>query len=183
LRSALAGARRPLVIAGLGFTRSRAAAELLRFIERQKIPFVTTMHAKGFLPESDAHWAGVIGRARRSDVKRFTDRADLIIAVGYDPIEINYEEWAGKTPIFHIDSEAAESGAELKFLWNHAGDLDGAIETLAALEPCSNDWSMDEFNAHRSSLDRALRPDSSAFAPHQVLDALRKKLPRDGILA
>ena len=183
LRSALAGARRPLVIAGLGFTRSRAAAELLRFIERQKIPFVTTMHAKGFLPESDAHWAGVIGRARRSDVKRFTDRADLIIAVGYDPIEINYEEWAGKIPIFHIDSEAAESGAELKFLWNHACDLDGAIETLAALEPCSNDWSMDEFNAHRSSLDRALRPDSSAFAPHQVLDALRKKLPRDGILA
>lgn len=183
LRNALTSARRPLLITGLGFTRSRAAAELLKFIERQKIPFVTTMHAKGFLPESHAHWAGVIGRARRTDVKRFTDRADLIIAVGYDPIEINYEEWVGKTPIFHIDSESAETGADLKFLWNRACDLDAAIETLAALEVCSNDWSMDEGRAHRSTLDRALRPDGAGFAAHQVLDALRRKLPSDGILA
>src|SRR5581483_5657176 len=93
LGAALASARRPLLITGLGITRSRAAAALLGFIERQKIPFVTTLHAKGFLPENHRHWAGVIGRARRSDVKRFTARADLIIAVGYDPIEINYEEW------------------------------------------------------------------------------------------
>jgi len=183
LRDALARARRPLLIAGLSFTRSRAAAELLRFIERQKIPFVTTMHAKGFLPENHLHWGGVIGRARRTDVKRFTDRADLIIAIGYDPIEINYEEWAGKVSIFHIDSEAAEAGADLKFLWNRACDLDAAIETMAALEACSNDWSMDEWRAHRSSLDRALRPDGAGFAAHQVLDALREKLPRDGILA
>jgi acetolactate synthase-1/2/3 large subunit len=183
LRDALARARRPLLITGLSFTRTRAAAELLRFIERQKIPFVTTMHAKGFLPENHAHWAGVIGRARRTDVKRFTDRADLIIAVGYDPIEINYEEWAGKTPIFHIDSEAAEAGADLKFLWNRACDLDGAIETMAVLAACSNDWSMDEWRAHRSSLDRALRPEGAEFAAHHVLDALRAKLPRDGVLA
>ncbi len=183
LGAALASARRPLLITGLGITRSRAAAALLGFIERQKIPFVTTLHAKGFLPENHRHWAGVIGRARRSDVKRFTARADLIIAVGYDPIEINYEEWAGSTPIVHIDSEAAETGADLKFLWNRACDLDAAIEAMAALEAWSNDWTMDEWRAHRSSLDRALRPDSSEFAPHQALDALREKLPRDGILA
>ncbi len=65
---------------------------------------MTTLHAKGFLPESHPHWAGVIGRARRTDVKAFTDRADLILAVGYDPIEINYEEWAGKTPLAFISA-------------------------------------------------------------------------------
>ena len=68
------------------------------------------MHAKGFLPENHAHWAGVIGRARRSDVKRFTDRADLIIAVGYDPIEINYEDWARNTPIVHISTRSRRAG-------------------------------------------------------------------------
>ena len=183
LRASLARARRPLLITGLSFTRSRAVSELLRFVQQQEIPFVTTMHAKGFLPESHAHWAGVIGRARRTDVKRFTDSADLIIAVGYDPIEINYEEWAGKTPIFHIDSEAAETGADLKFIWNRACDLDAAIETMAALEACPNDWSMEEWRAHRGSLERVLRPDGAAFAAHHVLDALRKKLPGDGILA
>ena len=104
MAAARAESRRPLVLTGLTFTRSKAGGDLLRFIERQQLPFVTAMHAKGFLPESHLNWAGVIGRARRSDIKAFTDRADLIVAIGYDPIEIIYEEWAGTTPIAHISS-------------------------------------------------------------------------------
>src|SRR5262249_39855953 len=94
ISEALNVARRPQVVTGLTFTRSNAGKNLLHFIERQNIPFVSTLHAKGFLPESHPNWTGVIGRARRTDVKAFTDQADLIIAIGYDPIEINYEEWA-----------------------------------------------------------------------------------------
>ena len=75
---------------------ARRVRSLRQFVERQQIPFVTTLHGKGFLPESHPNCAGVIGRARRTDVKKFTDQADLIIAVGYDPIEINYEEWVSR---------------------------------------------------------------------------------------
>jgi acetolactate synthase-1/2/3 large subunit len=180
---ALAKAHRPLVITGLTFTRSQGADQLLRFIQLHRLPFVTTMHAKGFLPESHANWMGVIGRARRSDVKAFTDRADLIIAVGYDPIEINYEEWAGQTPIIHVGSEAAEQGEGLNFLWNEACDLDSAISALSGSEPTGNEWSMPEWRRHRESLERALRPRGSGFAAHEALDILREKLPPDGILA
>ena len=52
LSGALARSRHPLLITGLSFTRSRATAELLKFVERQRLPFVETMHAKGFLPEN-----------------------------------------------------------------------------------------------------------------------------------
>lgn len=184
MKSALQHAQRPLVIIGLTFTRSRAAAELRRFINQQNLPFVTTLHGKGFLPESDPHWAGVVGRARRTDVKRFTDRADLIVAVGYDPIEINYEEWVKKgTPIIHISSEAAEPGDDLNFLWNKACGLDAAVKGLNRITAVKNDWAMNEFAAQRDALDRALRPPISEFAAHQVLDVLREKLPPDGILA
>ena len=112
---ALRKARRPLLVTGLTFTRSQAPHRLLQFVERQNIPFVSTMHGKGFLPEHHTNWAGVIGRARRTNVKAFTERADLILAVGYDPIEINYEEWIGKTPLIHLSSEAAEPGTVLNF--------------------------------------------------------------------
>lgn len=183
LSASLAQARRPLLITGSSFTRSRATRELLQFVERQRLPFVTTMHAKGFLPESHAHWAGVIGRARRSDIKAFTDRADLIIAVGYDPIEINYEDWTGKTPIVHIGSEAAETGKDLNFVWNAASDLDAAIEAISATAPVPNEWSAAEWSQHRSALDRALRPSRTDFSTYQVLDTLRGWLPADGILA
>jgi acetolactate synthase-1/2/3 large subunit len=183
LSETLAKSRRPLLVTGLTFTRSKAAPELLRFIERQQIPFVTTMHAKGFLPEHHPNWAGVIGRARRSDVKAFTDRADLIIAIGYDPIEINYEDWAGKRPIIHISTEAAEQSSALNFLWNEACDLDAAIEIISASEIAANDWVAREWQQHRAALENALRPASGKFSPHRVLDVLREKLPADGILA
>jgi acetolactate synthase-1/2/3 large subunit len=183
VRAALAKAHRPLAITGLTFTRSKNTDLLLRFIERQGLPFVSTMHAKGFLPESHPNWMGVVGRARRTDVKAFTDRADLIIAVGYDPIEINYEEWAGKTPIIHVSSEAAETGGGVSFLWNQPCDLDAAILGLSRIEPAANDWSMPERQRHRTALERALRPRGSGFAAHHVLDILRERLPRDGILA
>ena len=183
LAAALAQARRPLLITGLTFTRSAAARDLVKFVERQELPFVTTMHAKGFLPESHAQWAGVIGRARRSDIKAFTDPADLIIAVGYDPIEINYEEWAGQRPIVHLSTEAAETGDRLNFVWNKACDLDAAIAAMSALAPVPNDWPASERQQHRAALESALRPSGGAFSAHHVLDELRRWLPADGVLA
>jgi acetolactate synthase-1/2/3 large subunit len=181
---ALKSAKRPLLIIGLSFTRSAAGQDLLQFIERQNIPFVTTLHGKGFLPESHPNSAGVLGRARRSDLKKFTDQADLIIAVGYDPIEINYEEWVKKgTPIIHVSTEAAESGNGLNLIWNKGCELDVAIRATAGIEPTTNTWSSGEFRAHRENFDKALRPTSESFAPYQALDILREKLPADGILA
>lgn len=182
--SALQVASRPLIITGLTFTRTNAAQKLLHFVERQNIPFVTTLHAKGFLAESHANFAGIVGRARRTDVRVLTDRADLIIAVGFDPIEINYEEWVKrKIPIIHVSSETAEPGEDLCFLWNQACEIDSAVEALSRLAPNNNRWTMQEFVDHRRVLDRALRPAAAGLAPHQVLDILREKLPPDGILA
>ena len=184
LAQALDGAKRPLLISGLSLTRCAAGQNLLRFVERQNMPYVTTLHGKGFLPESHANSAGVIGRARRSDVKKFTDRADLIIAVGYDPIEINYEEWVKSgTPIVHISTEAAESGNGLNLIWNQACNLDTAIRAISAIPAVSHDWSIRDFHDHRDVWDRALRPAGMNFAPFQALDILRERLPADGILA
>lgn len=183
LSETLKKSQRPLVVTGLTFSRHDAADELLRFIEQQKIPFVTTLHGKGFLPESHASWAGVIGRARRTDIKRFIDQADLIIAVGYDPIEINYEEWVGQTPVVHISTEAAEDCGKIAFVWNQSCRLDAAVAAMAKLPAVANLWSAEAWGEHRVSFDSALRPVGSRFAAHQVFDILREKLASDGILA
>jgi acetolactate synthase I/II/III large subunit len=181
--AALQNAHRPLIVTGLGFTRAKDAHSLLRFVELHNLPFVTTLHAKGFLPESHPNWAGVIGRARRTDVKAFTDKADLIIAVGYDPIEINYEDWVNNIPVIHISTEAAEGGERLQLLWNHPCDLDRAIAALSDLPPSTHGWSTQDFADHRRNLEQALRPSIAGFAAQQVFDLLRQKLPPDGILS
>lgn len=180
---ALAQSRRPLLVVGLELTRAKQPSRLMDFVERQRIPFVLTLHAKGFMPESHPNYAGMLGRARRSDVQAFIREADLIVAVGFDPIEINYEEWAGDTPIVHLGSEPAEVGTSPRFVVNAGGDLDAAIECLAGLAPCSNEWTPDEIATHRAKLDRALRPSDVGFSLHHVLDILRPRLTGDSILA
>ncbi|HXG53312.1 MAG TPA: thiamine pyrophosphate-binding protein [candidate division Zixibacteria bacterium] len=181
--AALARSRRPLLVTGLGFTRCRRPERLLPFVERQGMPFVTTLQAKGFLPENHPCWAGVIGRARRSDVQALVRRCDLVIAVGYDPVEINYEEWASGIPLIHLSTETAESGTGLAWVCNEACDLDRAIAALSELPECSNDWSAEELRAHRDALERALRPAGDGFAPHEVIDVAREKFPPDAVLA
>ena len=135
--------KRPVVVAGLGLTRAGTAAQLLRSSRSRTLPFILTLHAKGFLPESHPNYAGVLGRARRSDVQAFVDQADLIIAVGYDEIEINYEEWAGDTPDRRTSSNrAAERGEAVRLARSTpAGDLDAAHRV--ARPRCrrqANDW-------------------------------------------
>ena len=183
LAAALSRSRRPLVMTGLTFTRCAAADSLLRLIEDHRLPFVSTLHAKGFLPESHPNWLGVIGRARRTNVQRILDQADLIVAVGYDPIEINYEEWVGETPVFHVSTTPAEPDPRVRFVFNRGGDLDQALRRWEDLPPVANDWTPEEWETHRNRLDRELRPEGHGFAAHHVLDTLRAALPPDGILA
>jgi len=183
LATALQAAKRPLLVGGLELGRTRHPERLVRFAEAQGMPFALTLHAKGFLPESHPNYAGVIGRARRTDVQALVSQADLIVAVGFDPIEINYEEWAGQTPIVHLGTEMAEAGNRLRFVANAAGDLDAAIDWLAALPGTPHQWHTADLAAHRARLEANLRPTGAGFAPHQVLDLLRARLPAEGILA
>ena len=182
VKKALAKSTKPLIMTGLGFTRSAAADSLLEFAERQNIPFISTMHAKGWLPESHPNWVGVLGRARRTNVQGFINQADLVIAVGYDPIEINYEEWLGDIPAIHIATEKADV-AGVQMLFNDACDMDAVLGEIATLPTTTNEWSMESWATHRAELDRALRPDTKMLNAHRVLDALRERLPVDGVLA
>lgn len=180
---ALARSRRPLFIGGLSLTRAHRPDRLLSFIQAHGMPFLTTLHGKGLLPETHPNYAGVLGRARRSDVQALVRQADLIVAVGYDPIEINYEEWAGDTPILHISTEAAETSDRLRLDVNAAADLDEAIDQLAAIAGVRHQWAAADLADHRARLEANLRPASARFTPHQALDILRATLPADGILA
>ncbi len=175
-------AQRPLVVAGLTLTRSQDAHALLRFIETQGVPFVTTLHAKGFLPDSHPARLGVMGRARRTDVQRMIDQADLIVAVGFDPIEIDYEDWAGRTPVVHLSTEPVQPGTNIEIAYEASGDLDAMLAAIAALPAMPNAWDQPAWSSHRDSLDRALRPPSNGMAAYHVLDVLRSRLPADAIL-
>ena len=54
---------------------------------------------------------------------------------------------------------------------------------MPARSATANDWLPDEIAAHRRAFQAALRPASAAFTAHAAIDAVRRALPRDGVLA
>ena len=49
--------------------------------------------------------------------------------------------------------------------------------------PATNTWTPDALAAHRRAFQAALRPATNTFSAHAAIDAVRRALPRDGVLA
>jgi len=177
-------ARRPVAVIGMSALRMRNPRLLVDFIARHRLPFATTVMAKGLVDESDPLALGCIERACRKLQRRFLhEQADLIVALGYDTVEVEYEAWTGSLPVLHVDVQGADADPSVVLLHEVIGDLDASVSALAAIDPLAHDWSDAGIAAHRAAFQAALRPVTSTLSPHQAIDAVRRALPRDGVLA
>lgn len=175
-------ARRPLIAVGLTAARLSLDRSLTRLLEVIPAPVVLTPMAKGLLPETHPSYAGVLFHACSDRLAPITHQADLVIGIGYDPVEFDYEAWLPPVPVLHIDTTAAELSAPHELAAMCVGDLDAALQTLGVMTPLATDWDFDQLARHRDGLTEALHPRSDGFGPSEALDILRDILPPDGIL-
>ena len=186
-------ARRPLAVIGASAMRMRRPEALCEFVERHRIPFATTTMAKGLIDEAHPLAVGCIERAKRQLQRQFVrEQADLVVAVGYDTVEVEYEAWVGGVPVLHIDMERADVDPSVRIAHEVIGALDNAVGALAAIDPIANAWTgqpasdgirIAEVEAHRGAFQRSLRPSGDRFSPHEAIDVVRRVLPREGVLA
>jgi acetolactate synthase I/II/III large subunit len=179
----IAKARRPIAVLGSSAMRLADPAQLRAVIERHNLPFATTTMAKGMIDEDHPLALGCIERACRQVQRKFLRSADLIVGLGYDTIEVEYEAWIGDVPLVSLDIEPADVAPSVKLVHQACGDLDASLARLAALPACSNAWTPDALAAHRRAFQAALRPATNTFSAHAAIDAVRRALPRDGVLA
>jgi acetolactate synthase-1/2/3 large subunit len=179
----LRAARRPVAVIGAGAMRMQHPQLLRAFVERHGMPFATTMMAKGMIDEDHPLSLGCIERAMRKLQRALIRSADLVVGLGYDTIEVEYEAWAGKVPVLHVGIERADVDASVRMAHEVVGDLDATVARLAALPAAGNDWPPQAARQHRDAFQTALRPAAANFAPHQAIDVVRKALPREGVLA
>ena len=179
----IAAAKRPLAVIGSTAMRLGDPGRLRAVVERHRLPFASTTMAKGMIDEDHPLSIGCIERARRQIQRRLLARADLIVGLGYDPIEVEYEAWIGATPLVHLDIEAADTDGSVDIAHQAVGDLDAILLELLRAEPAANEWTEPEIAAHRDVFQASLRPEAPGFVPHQAIDVVRRVLPSDGILA
>jgi acetolactate synthase-1/2/3 large subunit len=179
----IAAAQRPIVVLGASAMRVGDPELLREFIERHRLPFATTTMAKGMIDEDHPLSIGCIERSCRQIQRRFLRSADLIVGLGYDTVEVEYEAWIGDGLLLAIDIEPPDVAPSVRLKHQAIGDLDDSLTRLLAVPAAANAWREDALAAHRGMFQAALRPPSAAFTAHAAIDAVRRALPRDGVLS
>lgn len=133
----IADARAPLVLAGAGVGRCRCATALTEFAERLNIPVANTFMGKGAIPHTSEQSLLTVGLQARDYVMAGFDRADVIIAVGYDVVEYSPARWNpdGDKIIVHIDASSAEVDASYGPAVEVVGDISTALQALTEMVP------------------------------------------------
>jgi acetolactate synthase-1/2/3 large subunit len=134
LADRLSQARRPLILAGLEAAQGGAGPALLRLAERLGAPVVTTYKAKGLVPEDHPLALGGAGLSPLADAVLLPlfERADLLLFVGYDPIEMRLG-WLD--PVSEPDRIVEITAAPADHAMHHAGTrlLAAPAAAIAAL--------------------------------------------------
>ena len=178
----LRAARRPVILAGIAALRCAAGPDLLRLAELAGIPVVVSPMAKGTFPEDHPYFAGVLDMAGHRVVWDLLADADLILAAGFDPVEL-ISPWSVATPVMHLDTtpNTDQVYASAYELVGHVAAILGWIAAQWSGEPR---WAETEVAAHRDRLRAAWLAGRAEgnLNPSDVVTIAREAAPPDTIV-
>ena len=189
----LAGAARPLILAGGGVHLSQAAPALQAFAEAARIPVAHTMTGKGAIACTSPLAAGLFGRYDRI-ANGLIEESDCLLVVGCKLGEIATKRYtvpaAGKT-LIHLDIVAEEIGRTYRPTLPLWGDARAGIADLAAalagrpVPPAREDWCAEvarRMAAWRETARARLESAEVPISMGRLMGELNAVLPEDAIL-
>ncbi len=188
-------AERPVIYAGGGVIRGRACEELVAFAERTGIPVVTTLMARGAIPDSHYLCLGMPGMHGNYTAVTSLQRADLLITLGArfdDRVTGKVSAFAPNAKVIHVDIDPAELGKIRRPDVPIVGDVrqvvaeflrglgEGDLGQQADLAPW---WAQLEQwrKAYPYTYDRT--NEAPPIKPQFVVETLNRMAPPDTVLA
>ncbi|WP_170372125.1 acetolactate synthase large subunit [Ruegeria arenilitoris] len=189
IRSArlLAEAKKPLILAGHGVIRSGTAGDVRALAESLSAPVVTTFMAKGVLPPGHPLSLHSIGQPGKELASEAFDLCDLIIAIGFDPVEYppSNISMGGKKPVLEISDVASTVDVDWPVKAALTGDLPHCIDVLAkaTAERPTQSWFKDLQRRIDASLEGGpTPPDAACVAPSDICQAISETLRESDVL-
>ncbi|MEL7600522.1 MAG: thiamine pyrophosphate-binding protein [Proteiniphilum sp.] len=136
LTNAINSGKKVMALVGYGTIRSHAEGDLLQMLEAFRIPFCTTMDAKGSLPETHPLCLGTFGTSGDPGVKKYFKESNLVLAIGNSFAKWN--TWRFKDMLFenkeliHINIDSNEIDKVYKADYPVVSDAKPAIAALHA---------------------------------------------------
>ena len=159
--------------------RDGATDALIRFAERLNLPVATTFLGKGVFPDNHPNALGTIGFMVKDYANFGFDRADVVVAVGYDLVEYSPERWNPNADkrIIHVHRTVAEVDANYTLEVGRAGRhrrdarRDRRVEPTSTTSagrsrPCAT-WCARSSNAARPTMRSRWRRRASCRHPRR----------------
>lgn len=127
-------ARVPVLFLGMMASTPRAAEAVRALLRKTPLPVVCTYQGAGVVSRDLLPcFAGRVGLSHNQPGDRMLDAADLVVTVGFDPIEYDPVLWnkGKKRPIVHIDGTPAEMDADYWITAELIGDVALTVASLA----------------------------------------------------
>jgi acetolactate synthase-1/2/3 large subunit len=187
---------RPVIYAGGGILKARAAGALRALAELLDIPVVTTLMARGALPDDHPLCLGMPGMHGNYTAVTSMQEADLLIALGSrfdDRVTGKLSGFAPEAKIVHVDIDPAEIGKVRRPDVGITGDCRLVIEEMiVALKALGAPDAQPDRSAWKSTisgwqekypLTYEQSEPGELLKPQYVLETLRDNTPEDTIVA
>ncbi|MGM3162045.1 acetolactate synthase AlsS [Dickeya undicola] len=125
-------AKHPILLLGLMASQPKNAEALRRLLHHSQLPVTSTYQAAGVIDQQHFdHFAGRVGLFNNQAGDKLLQQADLIVTVGYSPVEYAPALWnVGKATLVHIDVLPAEVESAYRPDVELVGDISITIDTL-----------------------------------------------------
>jgi acetolactate synthase-1/2/3 large subunit len=189
-------AERPIIYAGGGILKARAAAALRELAEMLDIHVVTTLMARGAFPDSHPLCLGMPGMHGNATAITSMQKSDLLITLGArfdDRITGKVSTFAPEAKIIHVDIDPAEQGKVRRPDVPIVGDCRLVIEELikairdllagGGAQADTSAWKS-RVSGWREQFPLTYEPSEpgEALKPQYCLEKLRDSAPTDTIL-
>ena len=175
-RAMLADAEKPLIYAGGGIPLAGATDAFMTFVERTRIPVVSTLKGLGSAPCDHELFLGMLGMHGLKPANYAVQESDLLIVVGArldDRATGKLNEFAPHAKVIHLDIDPAEIGKLRRANVALAADLEPGMAALAM------DVNIDPWREHCQEMVKRFAwdynaPGKGVYAP-RVLKRLSDK--------
>ncbi|MBX9487566.1 acetolactate synthase AlsS [Yersinia enterocolitica] len=125
-------AKNPILLLGLMASQPANTQAIRRLLHHSKIPVTSTYQAAGVVDQAHFdHFAGRVGLFNNQAGDKLLQQADLIITIGYSPVEYDPALWNnGQATLIHLDILPAEIDAAYQPEKELLGDIAATLEVL-----------------------------------------------------
>ena len=130
-------AKNPVLLLGLMASQPRNAEAIRRLLHKSDLPVTSTYQAAGVIDQASFHrFAGRVGLFNNQAGDRLLRNADLVITIGYSPVEYEPVQWSnGSAELVHIDVMPAETDSDYLPDVELVGDIADTLDLLTEQIP------------------------------------------------